>query len=106
MAMEMSGMRNGGNIMMLLAKQRNGLTSGVVLTQAQNSKPVMLMFGMKGLNLIFELEYLTSSDFCFSKVVIITFLSWLHPLIVENTFNHQVHTILNMQQNSNSSLLI
>ena len=43
-----SGKRNGGNIMVHLVKQRNGLISGAVLIQPQALKLVMLMFGMKG----------------------------------------------------------
>lgn len=45
-----NGKRNGGSIMMLQAKQRNGLISGVLLTQTQWLMLVMLIFGMKGTN--------------------------------------------------------
>ena len=44
----MNGMRNGGNNMMPLEKQRNGPTNGAALTRTRNLRLVMLMFGMKG----------------------------------------------------------
>lgn len=43
-----SGMRNGGNTMMPLAKQRNGPINFAALTPTHSLSLATLMFGMKG----------------------------------------------------------
>ena len=49
MEMVTNGRKNGGNVMMPPAKQRNGPISGAASTPASPSRLVMLMFGMKGI---------------------------------------------------------
>lgn len=52
MVKAMSGKRNGGSIMMPQAKLKNGLISGVALTQIHPLRLVMLISGMKGTKLV------------------------------------------------------